>query len=56
MEWAYLAVGMSLGCAVMYGYLRWSRLLRTRKEWYADPVIRDRHGEDTNPDGWDMYG
>ena len=48
----FFVLGWLCGSVTMWWYFRKARLLRTRKEWYADPVIKARYGEDDNPDGW----
>lgn len=37
--------GWFCGGAVMWLYFHKSRLIRTRDEWYADPIIKERYGE-----------
>lgn len=41
-----LVAGWTAGAAGMWLYFRSVRMLRTRKEWYADPVIKARYGDD----------
>lgn len=50
-----LLCGFSLGFGSAWFYFWRVRMLRTRREWYADPVIRRKHGEDPNPGGWTYY-
>jgi hypothetical protein len=52
-DWRCLTVAFSAGSAfgagVMWGYFLRVRLIRTRREWYADPVIKAKYGDDPNP-------
>lgn len=41
-------LGFSCGAGVMWWYFAHNRLIRTREEWYADPMIRERFPEDRN--------
>jgi hypothetical protein len=54
---ACVAAGWTLGFLAAWVYFRSVRLIRTRHEWYSDPVIRARHPEEaeralSEPDGW----
>lgn len=49
---AGFAIGWTVGALAMWWHFARNRLLRTRKEWYADPVIKARYGEDEDPEGW----
>jgi hypothetical protein len=51
-----LLIGFGLGFGACWLYFWRTRLLRTRWEWYGDPVVRTRHGDDPNPEGWSYYG
>lgn len=55
--WRGLLLGIGLGFALAWGYFRWQRLIRTRHEWYKDPVISARYPEEARralqeEDGW----
>lgn len=52
-----LCLGWSLGFGGAWLYFRMTRLIRSRHEWYRDPVIRSRYPEEAEkalrgPDGW----
>jgi hypothetical protein len=55
--WAWFCVGFSAGAGVMWWHFIHSRLIRTRHEWYSDPVIAARYPEEATealnePDTW----
>lgn len=52
---ADILIGMFIGWCLNWGYFRWCRLLRTRHEFYADPIIKAKYGDDPNPEGWSYY-
>lgn len=37
-------LGWFLGGYAMLAYLKWTRALRTRHEWYADPKVSKKYG------------
>lgn len=42
----YLCLGMMIGGAVIWWHFARCRMLRTRREWYSDPVVREWHPEE----------
>jgi membrane-associated phospholipid phosphatase len=52
---AGVLLGFGVGFAAAWLYFRRQRLLRTRKEWYADPAVASRFGPDPDPNGWSYY-
>jgi len=44
-----VAVGAWLGALLCWAYFACCRLLRTKAEWYLDPVIRRRYPRESAP-------
>lgn len=56
-ELFYVVFGMGCGFGLSTLYYRWCRLIRTKHEWYSDPVISSRYPEEAKraleePDTW----
>lgn len=54
---AALCFGFGLGAAAMWAWFAANRLIRTRREWYGDPIVRARYPEEADrafyeDDGW----
>jgi hypothetical protein len=58
MHWAIpFFIGCSCGFTLATIYYRYNRLIRTKHEWYTDPVIRSKYPDEAEralrePDTW----
>lgn len=52
MLFSAFCLGWAAGATAIWFYFYKVRMLRSRKEWFADPVNHAKYGDDPNPDGW----